>query len=151
VRILKPITFASDGLPNGGAWKESFPISGCGNDTTLNFYFVARADEKINTIVGFAGSTIGDPQLQRDALFYASLSAGARAKDCKTFDVKNTKFEAFGVDGAPDPGPTATSRRPWRETWTMVGCDHTLDVTVNFIPDATGTTIVSPVNETIER
>ncbi len=152
VKILKPIMFGMDGFPNAGAWKESFPISGCGNDTVLNFYFVAGSDEKINTIIGYPGSTHGDPQLQKDALLYAYQSAGIKANDCKHFDVKNTRFEAYGLKDPPSPDPGESAHfRPWWETWTMIGCNHTYDVTMDFIPDSTGTRIVSPTGDTIER
>jgi hypothetical protein len=46
VTPLKPVSFGSDGFPNGGMWRETFPVSGCGNDTVLNFYFVATSDKK---------------------------------------------------------------------------------------------------------
>src|SRR5262245_2799582 len=36
VTVIKPVRFAQSGFPNEGIWKQSFPISGCGNDTILN-------------------------------------------------------------------------------------------------------------------
>ena len=33
----------------------------------------------------------------------------------------------------------------------MVGCDHSYDVPINFMPDKTGTTISVPLGDTIER
>ena len=143
--VLKPISFATDGFPNAGSWKQSFPVSGCGNDTILNFYFSATSDEKINTIVGVPGTTHADLTLQRDAVLYANLGATLAVKVCKTFIVKNSRFEGYGIPKPPiaDPGPR-NPRRPWRETWTMVGCNHTIDIPIYFVPDAKGTQIIQP-------
>jgi formylglycine-generating enzyme required for sulfatase activity len=73
------------------------------------------------------------------------IVASLLAKDCKHFDVKNTRFEGFGWSNppSPDPGPD-NPLRPWWETWIAVGCGHTLEVPINFVPDATGTTIAVP-------
>ena len=143
--ILKPISFGKDGFPNSGEWKQSFPVSGCGNDTILNFYFSANADEKINTIIGLPGTTHTGTVLGRDAVSYANLGASLVVKDCKAFDVKNTRFEAYGAPKppVPDPGP-GHPRRPWWETWTMTGCGRTVDVPIDFVPDETGTRIIQP-------
>jgi hypothetical protein len=146
ITIMRPLTFAGDGFPTQGVWKQNFPVSGCGNDTTLHFYFIATAQEKVNTMVGVPGDTHADPILQRDALTYARIGAGTQAHDCKNFDVTNTKFEQFGVayPPMPDPGP-ATRLRPWWETWTMEGCGRLFDVPMDFVPNATGTQIIQPV------
>src|SRR3974390_1010892 len=101
INIIHPVTFAASGLPNAGNWRESFPISGCGNDTTLNFYFVAGSDEKVRTLVAFPGATRADPILQKDAFTYAYMGASVAAKDCKTFEVKNTQFDGFGLINPP--------------------------------------------------
>jgi hypothetical protein len=145
VTVLKPVSFGQSGFPNAGLWKQSFPISGCGNDTVLNFYFSASADEKINTVIGIPGTTHADLTLGRDTLLYANMGAALIAKDCKSFVVKNTKFEGFGHAKAPiaDPGP-GKSPAPWWETWTMIGCDRTVDVPIEYAPDATGTQITQP-------
>jgi hypothetical protein len=145
ITLLKSVTFGADGFPNAGQWKQVFPVSGCGNDTVLNFYFSAGADEKINTTIGNPGTTHADLTLQRDAFLYANTGASLLAKDCKTFVVKNTRFEGFGIPNSPvpDPGPDQ-HLRPWWETWTMAGCGRTIDVPIDFMPDAKGTRIVQP-------
>lgn len=142
VTVLRPASFGADGFPNAGVWKQSFPVSGCGNDTILNLYFSATADEKINTIIGVPGETRADLTLQRDALVYARIGAGLAAKDCKVFEPINSKFEGFGVSDSsiPDPGPTSRFR-PWWETWSMTGCGHTIDLPLDFVPDKKGTQI----------
>lgn len=128
-----------------GLWRQSFPVSGCGNDTSLNFFFSAGADEKINTVVAIPGETIADLTLQRDGLIYANFGALLVAKDCKTFEVKNTRFEGFGIPNPPiaDPGPDQ-HLRPWWETWTMTGCGRTIDVPLDFVPGEKGTQIIQP-------
>lgn len=143
VMVLRSPRFAPDGYPISGVWKQVFPVSGCGNDTILNFYFSARADEKVDVLIGDPGTTHADLTLQRDALPFAIFGAGKVVKGCKDFTVTNTRFEAFGVPNPPipDPGPAQTLR-PWWETWTMAGCGRKADVPMNFVPDATGTRII---------
>jgi hypothetical protein len=148
VTVLEPVSFAKSGNPNAGSWKQAFPVSGCGNDTVLHIYFTATPDEKISTAVGLPGSTHADLTLQRNAVTYAQTGAIAAknvAKDCNHFDVRNTKFESYGLaePPTPDPGP-GNGRRPWWETWTMTGCGQIIDVPIDFVPDTTGTTIIQP-------
>lgn len=145
VTVIKPVSFGADGFPNAGSWRQRFPVSGCGNDTMLNLFFFAGGDEKINTVIGLPGTTAADLVLQRDGPMYAYVGAKLVAKDCKVFDVKNTKFEGFGLSKPPlpDPGP-GKPRRPWRETWTVIGCGHTINVPMDFVPDEKGTQIIQP-------
>jgi hypothetical protein len=144
VTVLQPVAFAADGVPTGGRWKQSFPVSGCGNDTILNLYFTATADEKINTMVGHPGTTRADLTLQRDAILFATIGAGRSIKDCKSFVVRDTKFEGYGLanPATPDPGPGPL--RPWWESWTLAGCGQSVIVPLDFEPDGHGTRIVQP-------
>jgi len=146
VHPLKPITFGEDGVPNSGAWKEVVPVQGCGNDTVLNLYFsVANDGVKINGVAGSPGSTHTDLVLQKGAQRYAVTGANSLARNCAHFDVRNTRFESYGWSEPATPDPGASARfRPWWETWTMVGCERTFDVMLDFMPDPTGTTIVWP-------
>ena len=150
VMIAKPMTFDQNGVPSAGAWWERIPVAGCGNDTIVNLYFAVGPDGKITTIVAFPGTTRADILLQRDALKFAYFGAGSRVRDCKTFVVTNTRFENFGLRNpvTPDPGADA-GYRPWWETWTVLGCGKSFDVPMNFIPDATGTTINQPVRDIV--
>ena len=119
--------------PNTSAWKEAIPVTGCGADAVLNIYFQAAKGGKVKTIVGFPGTTHADLVLQGDAQTYAILGAGLVDKDCKSFIVKDTRFEAFGLADPPksDPGPD-DAMRPWWETWTVAGCDRTFEVQLDF-------------------
>lgn len=146
---LSPISFGPDGTPATGSWKQKFPIDACGNKIVLNFFFIA-ADGKLNGIAGAPGDTHGSLLLQRDTVMYAQMGASTKARDCKQFDIANTRFEGFGTPDVPDPGPAARFR-PWWETWTLIGCGHTLDVPIVYQPDATGTQITQSANKVVER
>lgn len=144
VTTLDPISFGTDGYPNAGSWKQSFPVSGCGNDTVLNLYFSATPEEKINTVVGIPGLTHADLVLQKDAVKYADIGAHVAVKSCARFDVTNSSFIGYGIPALSltDPGPG--NRRPWREMWALYGCGRSADVPIDFIPDKTGIRIVQP-------
>jgi hypothetical protein len=143
--IHKKVTFAASGFPNSGEWLQQYPASGCGNDTLWNLFLTARADEKIDVAVGFPGTTIADPLLQRDAYQIALFGALLAAKDCKHFDVMNTKFEGFGLENPKLPDPGAGARiRPWRETWSFIGCGKIVDVPMDFVPSEKGTQYIQP-------
>ena len=153
VTAIRLVTFGIDGFPASGAWKESFPVSGCGNDTTINFYFVVGKGEKIDTLIALPGTTHGSLTLQRDASMYALMGGTLTTKGCKNLTITNTKFESYGLSHpvTPDPGPLSRLR-PWWETWTMVGCGHKVEIPVDFVPDATGTQIDVPAKfATIDR
>jgi hypothetical protein len=93
VTTLKPISFDADGLPNAGSWMQSFPVSEYGNDTILQIYFPAGIDEKINTVIALG--TRADLGLQKDAYLYAKIGAKLLAKDCRGFDVRNTRLKGL--------------------------------------------------------
>ena len=141
VTVAAPITMGPDGLPKTGAWWQRFPVSGCGNDTTLNLNFSVRADGKIVVTVALPGTTHADLTLQHDGLFYATVGAGTRAKSCKTFIVKNTRFESYGSHDHPTHSPAQGQFQPWWESWVVTGCGRTFNVPMDFSPDATGTQI----------
>jgi hypothetical protein len=151
VTVLKAISFGADGWPNAGSWKQQFPVKGCGNDTLLNIYVSAGADEKLNTVVGIPGSTRADLTLQRDAVLYANTWASLVAKGCKSFDVTDTKFEGFGLSkpAATDSGPD-NQFHPWHETWTLKGCGTPVDIPIDFVPDAKGTQVIR-AGDVVER
>ena len=152
VTVLKPVTFGPDGILDGGSWKQTLPVSGCGNDTILNFYFTVIARGRIETVIGAPGTTHADPVLQQDAWKYATMGAGGLAKDCKHFDIRNTTFESYGFPKPPAPDPGADQKfRRWWETWTLAGCSRIFDVPVDFSPDPSGTQIVVPMNAVVER
>jgi hypothetical protein len=144
VTMTGAVSFDPKGVPSSGRWKEAFPVSGCGNDTILNIYFLADNAKGVQVFSALPGETHAGPVLQRDAYTYASIGVSAKAGDCKSLLVTNTKFEGYV------PGGTAQSQA-WRETWTMAGCGKTYQALVNFTPDATGTQISVPGDGVIAR
>jgi hypothetical protein len=152
--VVKPITFSADGIPLSGEWMSRLPVAGCGNDTVINLLFSASsADGKIRTLVLAPGTTIASPPLQQDALSRANAGFESRARDCPTSILTNTRFEGFGIKDppVPDPGPNAGRMRPWWETWTVKGCGKTIDVPLNFVPEATGATVSASLKNVLER
>ena len=137
ITVINPVTFASDGYPTGGLWKQSFPVSGCGNDTTINLYFRGQPDEKITSIVAIPGQTHADLILQRDAAVQLQLAIVLREKNCTDIAVKNSIFDGYAGGGKP------SARSPWTETWTAIACGHTFRIPLAFVPDATGTTVTA--------
>lgn len=135
VSVLSPPAFAADGYPISGAWKQSFPVRGCGNDTTINIFFEGQPNEKIVSIVAVPGDTHANLTLQADALRYVRVAAQAAAPGCATPHVRHTRYD----------GVTDTARRAWRETWYVAACGRNVEVPVTFIPDATGTTVTAGV------
>ncbi|MEP9350266.1 hypothetical protein [Xanthobacter sp. KR7-225] len=136
--LRQDVAFDGRGMPVSGSWWVRYPVSGCGAERIVNILFVADR-EGVRTLVTLPGTTRADVVLQRDALMYAFVGAGTRAPaDCKDMLVTDTSFEGFGL--APGPGRPPQAG-PWRETWTVAACGRTFAVPMEFIPDATGTTI----------
>jgi hypothetical protein len=140
VNVLRPVTFEPNGFPASGFWRHSFPVSGCGNDTTVNLYFLALPGQRINVLIGVPGATITDLVAQREAKKFAVKAARAASKSCAAFDVTNTRFDGFGAapPGAPGGG------HAWRETWSLAGCGQRYDVPIQFLPGKTGMQIAVP-------
>ena len=142
VSVAIPAVFASDGHPISGAWKQSFPVSGCGNDTTINFFFTAQASENIVTVMGAPGDTHADPILQKDAIHYAMLAALPKAGTCTEPHILTTRYDGVATMPREDSKASAHSgKQPWHETWTIAACGSTIRIGMNFIPDAPGTTV----------
>ncbi|RYF00117.1 MAG: hypothetical protein EOO77_34520 [Oxalobacteraceae bacterium] len=136
VTMIEPVSFAPDGYPTSGLWKQSFPISGCGNDTTINFFFRAQSDKKMHSIVGIPGETRADVALQRDAFRMAVTAVQAAVPNCEQITVQDTKYL----------GPVGASHEAWQESWLLAVCTRPTHVTLTFTPDDTGTKIlVSPI------
>jgi hypothetical protein len=140
ISVMGPLQFAENGYPVAGAWKHSYPVSGCGPDTILNFYFIAKPNQTIDTIIGIPGSTRVGPVLQRDAEAAAIAGATASLQEqgavpCPNYTITNSSFQAFGLEDPPTPDPGASDRfRPWWENWTVAGCGRAFLVPLDFIP-----------------
>ncbi|WP_137897499.1 hypothetical protein [Sphingomonas sp. 2SG] len=138
VTMIEPVSFAPDGYPTSGLWEQSFPVSGCGNDTTINFFFRAQSDEKITSIVGVPGETHADVILQSDAVGMMATAVKAAAPNCEQITVQDSKYL----------GPVGKSHKAWQESWLLAVCARPTHITLTFTPDDTGTKIlVSPVKQ----
>ncbi len=132
-------------LPGAGLWRQSFPVSGCGNDTTVNFYFLAEAGQKISVIIGMPGGTMASLPLQSAGRKFTTLAVQRAAPTCRAFDVINTRFERLEP---PKPGD---ADRAWRESWTLAGCGHRYTVPIEFTPNKTGAEVTLPEGVIAER
>lgn len=144
VTVLKAPSFSVDGYPTSGVWKQSFPVSGCGNDTSINFIFFAQSNEKITSMIAAPGDTHADPVLQRDTMRYVIMVAKSQAADCSSPHLRTTQFDGR-LNAHEGSINSQTTLGGWRETWTVSACGRSLSVPVTFLTDATGTRIVTAV------
>jgi hypothetical protein len=138
VTILRPVAFYPNGFPGAGLWRQSFPVSGCGNDTTVNFFFLAEAGQKISVIIGMPGGTMASLPLQSAGRKFTTIAAQRAQPGCRDFDVINTRFERLEP---PKPGD---ADRAWRESWTLSGCGRRYTVPIEFAPNKTGAEVTLP-------
>lgn len=136
IEIVEPVAMGPKGVPVSGLWKQTFPVSGCGNDTTLNLFFRAGANGLIETLPGVPGGTHADLRLQADARPIAVTAAGLTVMGCGRFDVLDSRFDGF--DGEAAEG----GKRAWTETWSLGGCDRVVLVGLAFQPEGTGMRVV---------
>lgn len=141
VTVIQPADFAPDGYPISGLWKQSFPVSGCGNDTTINLFFQGQPNEKVGSVVGIPGATHAGLALQRDALRYAVIAVQTASEKCTDVHVRTSSYDGSGSD---------THKGAWRETWTIAGCGHVYRVLLSFVPDSTGTVITAKLRPSAE-
>jgi hypothetical protein len=140
VMVLRPVTFDESGFPGSGLWRQSFPVSGCGNDTIVNFYLLPQPGKKISVLIGVPGSTIANLLLQGAGKKFTTIAAQRVAPGCQSFTVINTLFEGFLPLAAGAPPAT----RPWRESWTLAGCGQRYTVPIQFAPNKAGTQVTLP-------
>lgn len=145
VVITAAPNFDAGGAPVSGQWRTVGRIEGCGATHIFNVEYLFGADGQMKRVALLPGSTLADMRLQRDALMYASMGMAKKApKDCKDVQYLDTKFVRF-----TDENPSANAgRRPWIEDWTVRACGVMGIVIMHFTPDATGTNIMSSLNET---
>lgn len=136
--IYHPPTFDGAGAMIGGAWKQAVGEKGCGVGRLLNVLAWVPKPKTLGTAPLLPGRTRADPQLQKDAVGFAVIATGGREANCNIGYVADTTF--LGQTGAPI---AAGKGPPWREVWTLVTCTKKFEVPMQFIPDATGTTIVA--------
>lgn len=141
--VLKPVSFEATGVLSTGAWKESVQVEGCGTSGLFNILTVAREGAPPLTGAMLPGTTHASMLLQRDALTAARSTALARlTSGCTEIHVIDTKFEGFGETVNANV-PVGRDGRLWRETWTLIGCGQQATVSMQFVPDRTGTTFTA--------
>jgi hypothetical protein len=141
IGIVQPLKTGDKGELVSGAFKESVQETGCGMDRRLNALTTIGPDGTAETTPLLPGSTIADPELQRDSVPFAAGAMGPLPPDCDGGSVIDTHY--VGLDGMPPgtrPKP-GQPPRPWTEVWTLQACAKHVDVTMHFAPDATGTDI----------
>lgn len=139
--VFKPMAFDSSGGPIAGILKYPVKEDGCGITRILNVFVIVQGPRQVATVPFLLpGTTHADPGLQKDAVQYAGAAAAVlvgKNEECKIKYFADTEFLE---QEAPVPGAKVS---PWRERWTMIQCSKKLIIPMRFIPDATGTQIVS--------
>jgi hypothetical protein len=146
--VLSPPQVDGSGKLIGGAWLQSVIATGCGTLRQLNILTSAQQDGTLRRIALLPGTTIADPQLQRDAVKFAMAGVGQlMPPDClREARVVETRFIEF--EGLPlSTVQPVRAARSWREDWTVEGCGKRVVVPVHFIPDPSGTTIRTSTKE----
>jgi hypothetical protein len=141
--LLTPVTFGPDGTPTSGTWKEIMRVDGCSRSGVYNVATAVDASGGIHVFGLLPGTSIADPQLERDAIDRALIAARLKAlPNCTETYVVDTAFESY-ADTA-NPGVEAgREARTWRERWTVQGCAVTILVEMTFTPHPGGTGIVA--------
>ncbi len=141
IAILVPPRLDASGKVVQGVWKEGIRAEGCGPSRLLNAMTQVQPDGALQTTPLLPGTTIADPQLQRDSVQYAAAGMGSMPPGCNQGEVVDTSY--IGLEGMP-PGtqqPANASPKAWTELWTLEACGKRAAVTMQFTPDATGTAI----------
>jgi TPR repeat protein len=134
--------FDAAGNLSSGAITEHFATSGCGKHRVENIVTLAK-DGKIAVVPSVPETTQANPILVQGTLLYVHQAAAARTGNCKNVRLVDTSFDAFDGDPNPRAKFQENGGRPWREIWTLDICGSPTQVTVRYIPDETGTTIVA--------
>jgi hypothetical protein len=136
-KVLGPFETDASGKITDGHWKEMTDGVACGEKRLYNASIVIKGGRSQVEIL-FPGHSYAGPQLQRDAVPYAAIGAGA-GEGCVA-DVLDT-----ALPGGEPKGP----QLPWVEKWTVRACGKRALVTIRFVPDATGTTIEVTPKDTV--
>ena len=145
--VYDPVAFDAAGRPTKGAWKQPVSAKGCGTTRLLNVLSsVGSTPGALEVFPILPGTTHADALLQKDAVRYAVIASGPQEKGCRTRYVYDTTF--LRTAGENHTGTTKWHERPWDELWTIATCTRKAQVTMHFVPDATGTGIVTNLAET---
>ncbi len=148
IGILMPLRLDPAGKVVQGVWKESIRAAGCGPERLLNAMTQVTPEGTLTTTSLLPGTTIADPQLQRDSVQYAAAGMGTMPPGCNQGAVVDTRY--VGLDGQAPGTRLAANQEPqaWDEVWTLEACGKRVGVMMKFTPDATGTAIhASPMSQ----
>jgi hypothetical protein len=141
--VFRPVAFGPGGAPTSGLRKEGVQAQGCSGSGVYNVVTGVDNAGGLHTFEILQGSSIADPQLERDAIGYALMAARSKAPaGCAEAFVVDTAFEASG-DTAVSGVQADREAKPWRETWTVQACAASIPVEMLFTPHVGGTTIAA--------
>ena len=135
---LQP-SFDAPGKIKTGAWAQGFDEKGCGAQHALKVFAFVKEDKAVVVVPLLSGTTLADPLVQKDAVYYALNMTNKLNPDCKKPYVQDTTFlqrdEAFI--------PAGMKTGPWSERWTVISCSKTMSVPMKFMPDPKGMKILA--------
>ena len=126
------------GSPRSGAWLEHVLVEGCDRSRQLNVLVAVQGPGSVAMNPMLPGTTRADPTLQKDATAYAFTAAAIAVTGCPSMYVAETRY----LDVLPDP-PIVPGKPGWSERWTIAHCATKTDVTLRFVPDTTGTSVLA--------
>ena len=144
-----PVLFGANGQPSSGRWTETLTFDGCSQSGIFNVMTFVNRSWQIHTVGLLPGTTKADPLLQRDTMVYVARGFIAASGHnsvpppagwkLETSHIIDTTFDGFSGAPTVDARPGRNSR-PWRENWTLLACNVPFILSLQFMPDATGTT-----------
>lgn len=138
--ILQSLVMPATGdHPEAGTWTMRFKFQGCGNSTTYNVMYRARAGNSPQPVVLPPGNTRADPTLAYDLLRGVG-AAGARAgasPECKSVHVLSTEVTVPPFQ-QEDGGKVVSG--VWEESWRARACDKEFTADFCLTPQPGGGT-----------
>jgi hypothetical protein len=119
-------------LDGDKSWIERYIVE-CNKSVKRSLLMVIKGSTLKEVTLLVPGETLADPVLQFNALSdLKPLAAAKAARDCDLHYV----FDTSVID------PPKGGSGEWRERWSFVVCDKTVDVEAAFVPTGDGTTSV---------
>jgi hypothetical protein len=135
-KVYGSIQTDADGNILNATWKERTDGVACGEKRSYAAW-VTIQDRKTAVVALFPGQSAAGAELQRDAVQYAAVGAGAGSCQVDVLETALPNGEAKG------PGV------PWDEKWTVRACGKKSVVTMHFVPNGGGMTVNVNPKETV--
>ncbi len=116
--------------PKDVMWIERYNVA-CKEEVRRSLLIIDDGG-KLKVIGLLPGTTGADPNLQMDAVNIVSGAAVTRIPNCDNVSISDTEML--------EPPPAGGG--PWKERWTVSGCEKSDAIDVNFTPSAQGGTDV---------